>query len=335
MKPRENLEHSGLERILLTRVRLRQLSAFALIYELRNILKASKQLSLSQSTVSKSLRELEVALGQPLFTRSPRGVMPTPAGDALYRHTKIILNEFRHAADDLGRVDSGDSGQIVIGVVPPAMSVLSSALAAFKQARSKVSVRVLYGPDEELMSALSVGELDFVFGRLYDENRRTGLVHEAVYDDPSCIIVRNDHPVVKRRNLKLADLIDYPWILPPPTAYIRRYHDLAFINQGLNQPANIVETISMNVYRSLLLTLPNVVAILSDHALEHEIKSGLLKILPIEVATQLNPVGITTRANAMLNPPAAAFRETIRDTVSKIVDSKKKRVKLKVGSGVM
>lgn len=53
-----------LERTLLNRVRLRQLSAFVEVYEQRNILKAAKQLGLTQSTVSKSMSEMESNLEQ-------------------------------------------------------------------------------------------------------------------------------------------------------------------------------------------------------------------------------------------------------------------------------
>ena len=313
-----------LERTLLTRVRLRQLSAFVVVYEQRNILKAAKQLGLTQSTVSKSMSEMESNLEQKLFTRSPRGVSPTPAGDVLYRHAKVILNELRHAADDLQRVNTADSGQVVVGVVPTAMAVLSRAIAEFKQQRPGISVRVLYGPDEELMSRLSIGELDLVLGRLYDENRRSGLAHEPVYDDPPRLIVRNDHPALGRKRLRLADLMDHPWILPPPAAYMRRYHNLAFFNEGLGLPGDIVETLSINVYRSLLLSMPNIVSILSEHSLDYEMEWGLLKALSIKITTQFNPVGFTTRTGVALHPPADAFRQSVRDTASKITKGRNK-----------
>jgi len=311
MKDQIGLAERALEQVLLTRFRPRQMSAFVTVYEERNILKAAQLLSLTQSTVSKSISEMEKNLNQPLFVRSPRGVSPTPAAEVLYTHSKIILNELRRTADELQQISIADKGHVVVGVVPLSLTVLAKAVSSFKRDKPNISVEVRHALDDDLMTGLTLGEVDFVFGRLYEENKRTGLVHEPLFDDPSKVIVAESHRLAKKRTVDLVDLIDDPWILPPSNAYIRRYHDLAFLDAGLTIPQNRIETSSLSVYRQLLLTIPNAATILSEHTLDEALDRGAYKILPIQISTHANPIGITLRRDDPLHPSAQAFKDCL------------------------
>ena len=70
---------------------LHLIAAFDAVMQWRSFQKAADALSLSASTVSHRVRELEKTLGVPLFTRSTRSVAPTPEGLHLHQQTKAAL----------------------------------------------------------------------------------------------------------------------------------------------------------------------------------------------------------------------------------------------------
>lgn len=79
----------------------RKLLAFATLARVHSFTQAAKELSLTQSAVSHAIKALEKDLGVRLFERMGRKVTITPAGRQLLQHTDVILEEMRHAREDL------------------------------------------------------------------------------------------------------------------------------------------------------------------------------------------------------------------------------------------
>ena len=88
-----------LERWIARKFRRRHVELIAELVDSRSILKACKRLNLTQPTVTRALQDVEPTLGVPLFTRTNRGLEPTPYGEIFARHAKIVLAQLRHAAD--------------------------------------------------------------------------------------------------------------------------------------------------------------------------------------------------------------------------------------------
>ena len=283
---------------------------FSAVYEQRNIVRASRQLSLTQSTISKAIAEIEANLDFKLFVRSPRGVTPTPYGDVLFRYTKSILGEFRAAASELARVGGGETGRVLIGVTPASTAVLARPISLFKANHPSVGVRVVQATDEALLEMLRVGDLDFTFGRLYTENRRGGLERQPLFDDPLRIVARSQHPLARRRRLALGDLTAFPWVLPQPDAYIRAYIDRAFVDANLDPPENVVETVSINLTRSMLLLTDSLTASPID-TYSHDIETRAVVALAVGLGIELNPIGLTRRADEPLQPPASLLADQV------------------------
>jgi DNA-binding transcriptional LysR family regulator len=75
----------------------KKLLYFASIIENGSFKKAAKQLSISQPALSTSMDRLEHSLGYQLLERSPTGVTPTPLGELLYAHARLIREELELA----------------------------------------------------------------------------------------------------------------------------------------------------------------------------------------------------------------------------------------------
>ena len=166
-----------LERWITRKFRLRHVELIAELYDCRSILKASRRLSLTQPTVTKSLQDVESTLGVRLFERSNRGLEPTAYGEIFARHAKIVLAQLRHAAEELESLRAGYSGRVTVGTLLAASaSILPDAIALLKKQRPGVAISVVVGTYDILMPSLLVGDLDMVLGRLPEEGRSHALV---------------------------------------------------------------------------------------------------------------------------------------------------------------
>ncbi|MCW5773731.1 MAG: LysR family transcriptional regulator [Rhodospirillaceae bacterium] len=111
---------------------LRALAAFVAIAERRSFAKAAKELGLSRSALSETLRGLETQLGVRLVNRTTRSVAPTEAGDRLLARLRPLLDDYRDALQSIGDFRDKPAGTLRLTVAPPAArSVLGPVLGAF------------------------------------------------------------------------------------------------------------------------------------------------------------------------------------------------------------
>ena len=72
---------------------LKDLCCFISVYDLHSFSRAAEALGMAQSLVSTRIQRLEQFIGAPLFSRSPRGVLPTKKGELLYQYAKRICHD--------------------------------------------------------------------------------------------------------------------------------------------------------------------------------------------------------------------------------------------------
>lgn len=310
------LAQQELKHLLLTRFRMRQLVAYIAVYEHRNIQAASRELSLDHSTVSKSIAEIESILCTPLFTRHTRGVTPTPAADVLYRHSRQIVNQCARTATELSRINNQESTHIVIGCVSYLDTVAVKAISRFKATQQDGHiVRLIFGRTKELHRRLQLSEIDLMISRLGVLEDQADIHAEKAYDVGDIILARADHPCAGRQELTLADLMSYPWILPPPNNPFRSYLEGLFYQQGLALPADFFEIASMFAARDILLENERLVCTLPSKSLQRDINEGTLVQLNVPIPLSPPPVGVLHKRGAAMDRHADALISAMRDTL--------------------
>ncbi|MCB2070219.1 MAG: LysR family transcriptional regulator, partial [Ottowia sp.] len=80
-------------RRLASRLRFRHLQLLVALRDHGSLHAAAEALSLTQPSLSKMLKEIELSFGRPLFERSARGVAPTPAGAVVLHGAALLLDE--------------------------------------------------------------------------------------------------------------------------------------------------------------------------------------------------------------------------------------------------
>jgi DNA-binding transcriptional LysR family regulator len=175
---------------------------------------AAEALSFTQSAVSQQIAALEREAGCKLVQRNARGIRLTEAGEALVRHTDAILARLSEAEAELEAIAGVRGGRLRLAAFESASaSLMPLAIAAFREAHPGVELSMIITEPEEAAPLLKSGELDIALG--YDSRIRgevDGIVRHQLLTDPMFVAMPAEHPLVRKRTLRLADLADDAWI---------------------------------------------------------------------------------------------------------------------------
>ncbi len=303
------------ENFLLGRLKLRQLRLLTAIADEGTVLKGAMALNIAQPAATKTVKELEDALGVQLFDRTSRGVTPTEYGRVLIGHAKLILTQLRHAGEDLQSLEEGLTGRVHVGTLLAASSsLLPRALIMLHERRPGIAVSVVEGTIDRLMPALRTGDLDVVLGRLPEYRERENLKQQILYHDSVAIMVREGHPLTFLPNPGLSDLLAHDWVMPPPQTTLRRQIDQAFRQQGLEPPRAVIESVSILTNHQLLSHTDMV------GAMPYQVGVGQagLAILPVTLEGTGSRIGATTHASVELSAAARYFMGIIHEVAAGI-----------------
>ncbi len=292
-------------------IQLRHLTA---VVEAGSVRRAAKVLFLSQSSVTKSIHQLEESLGVKLLHRHAHGVSPTAAGRALIARAKIIETELRAARNDIDTIQGAKGGEIRVGVSPAvAMSLLPQAILNFKRARPKVRFHIQEGVYPDVLAAVRSGELDFVVCLLPEQPRDEELAHELLLRDRLTPAVRTKHPYAGKRH-KLGDLLDADWVIYRRERTGRDVFEGMFIEAGLEPPLGTIECASF-ACAVMLVERGDYVALVPKQlfASSNPLRWGLVP-LSIDSAMPSWNVAVFYRAQHELSPVCRLFLEELRKT---------------------
>lgn len=275
---------------------------------------AARALNVSQPALTRSVRQLEETLDVTLLARVGRGVVPTRFGHSLAQHARTIEAELRHATRDLSDLRQAEGGHIALGASPIGMATLvGPALSRLHAVRPGLTFDVRNDAFGLQLDALDKGELDIVIGALFGgAGTHEHLVEEILFQNSLSVIVRGDHPLTRRADLTIADLVDEAWVMARGSATIRQLVANEFRFEGSDPPKFVVETDSMLCVKGLLLSGDFVCANPAE-LFATEIERGVLCALPIRWHSGSRAIGFTLREHGTITPAMAALIEILRD----------------------
>ena len=165
-----------------------------------------------------------------------------------------------------------------------------------------------------LLSELRERNLDLAILRMAGPTPGKDLKGEILFHDPLVVMTGQHNPWVRRRNIELSDLVDEPWILPPPNISVSDFVEQAFRARGLAVPRSSVITSSVHMRHNMLVT-GRFVAMLPTAMLWFPTYRGSLKALPIDLPETRRPIGLVTLKKRDLSPVAKLFVDCAREVV--------------------
>ncbi len=166
---------------------LKQLEYFVRVAELGSFTRAAQALNIAQPALSRPVRLLEVELRQNLLVRNGRGATPTQAGQLLLEHGRGILHQVERAREELGRVRSGLSGRVALGLPPSVARVLTVPLTrAFRQRMPDAQLSISEGLSTAMQENLQNGRLDIAV--LYNPSQVPGIEHTPLVQEELLLV---------------------------------------------------------------------------------------------------------------------------------------------------
>jgi LysR family transcriptional regulator of gallate degradation len=270
--------------------------------------------------VSVAVRQLEGAVGVPLFERTARGMIPTPAGTALALRLKRAQAELRHAAADIASLSGVMQGIVTVGALPLGRTrLLPESIASVVARYPGLRVATMEGSFEALAASLRAGDVDFILGALRPAEYASDLEGEPLLEDELALVARVRHPWSGRRRLSVRDLARARWVLPRTNTPNRKLFERALAARGVAPPDVAVETSDLAMLRGVLLNSDLLTAI-SPRQIAYELRSKLLTVLPFPLPDTRRVIGITRRADSLASPGAKIVMEEITRRCATLLD---------------
>jgi DNA-binding transcriptional LysR family regulator len=195
-------------------MKLNQLRYFVAVAEELHFGRAASRLHIAQPPLSRQIRDLEVELGLPLFTRTKRRVGLTDAGRTFLDEARVALAQLDHAADAARRAGQGEIGQLIVSVVPTVdHEVFTRILRSFANRYPKVHVVIRSLSTAAQVQGLLMGTLQAGFLRMPVQD--DGLVVRLVSKEPLVAALPVTHRLASIRRLSLAALAEAPLVIFP------------------------------------------------------------------------------------------------------------------------
>jgi DNA-binding transcriptional LysR family regulator len=273
---------------------------------------------MTQPAASKLLKDLEDMLEVKLFDRLPRGVRPTWYGETMIRHARMALASLSQAHEEIDALKAGRFGSVSVGsITAPAITLLPDAVARVKAMHPSLRVGMQIETSDVLIDRLSQGKLDMVIGRLFARHDKSDLRYEALVEEPIAAVVRTNHPLMDQASLKLSDLLEYGWIVPPAGSVLRHRFELMFQEERLTAPTDLIETTALLFMTKMLEQSDMIGVVASDVALYYQ-EHGLIAILPVDLPCKMDAFGLITRTDRLLAPAAKVMLRSLKTVAHEV-----------------
>jgi DNA-binding transcriptional LysR family regulator len=216
------------------RIKLQDVHILMAVVEAGSMGKAARHLNTSQPNISKSISDLEHALGVRLLDRQRQGVEPTAYGRALLDCGLAVFDELRQGVKNIEFLADPATGEARVEGNPLlAATFACEVIDRLSRRYPRVVVHLTAGRDPDLYRKLSDRNLDLLITwKVGPIDER--LEFEFLFDDSPILVAAGARsPWARRRRIELAELVNESWVLPPPDSLIWPLVMEAFRDSGL------------------------------------------------------------------------------------------------------
>jgi LysR family transcriptional regulator, low CO2-responsive transcriptional regulator len=282
---------------------LKQLRIVSTIARTGKIQKAAELLNVTPPAITLQLKQLEDALGLPLFERTRHGMKQTQAGQLLLESANRIEAELAACEDGLGAIRGLTSGTVHLGVVSTGKYFAPAALGAFKRQYPDLDIKLFVGNREDTIRGLALLEFDMaIMGRppesLHVKSATLG-------DHPHVIIAWPDHPLAKGKAIAAAELAGEPFLMRELGSGTRNLTERYFAQAGIGPRVAMEISSNETIKQAVMGGLG--IALISAHTIGAELETGRLVMLDVMGLPAWRQWRIARHIEKRLTPAAAAL----------------------------
>jgi DNA-binding transcriptional LysR family regulator len=294
------------------RLRLKDLHTLQIVAEFGSMAKASSRLALSQPAISKAVSDMERLLGVPLLDRSARGVELTDYGRVLLQRGRTIFDELHQGVRDIEHLSDPTTGEVRIGTTAPMTVFVSQVIGRLSSAYPRITYDVSETDTTSLIRLLRNRELDLVISRWTRQDPGDDLMTETLFRAPLAVLADRHHPLTRRGNIEMGDLLDEKWTLPPPDGYLGRIVADIFTRRKLPRPLVAVSTRSVHMQLNLIAS-GQFLGMLPARIIGDPANKAWLRALKVDLSDSADPVALITLKTKRLGGAATLFQRACRD----------------------
>jgi DNA-binding transcriptional LysR family regulator len=302
------------------RMKLHDIHVLMAVVQAGSMGKAAALLNTTQSAISRSIADLEHAVGVRLLDRNPHGIEPTQYGRALLKRGVAVFDELKQSVQDIEFLSDPGAGELRVeasaglteGIVTTVIDRMSRQYPRAVFHVVLAGTLALYNDLRERRAEVGV---ERTFGTVPEDMDR-----EVLFEDPLVVVAGMKNPWSRRGKVKLAELVNEPWTWAAETVFDTMVVE-AFRASGAKPPRAAVYCDAVNM-RLRLAATGRFLTVVPSFMLKLPTKRVSLKVLPIELPTMYRQIGIIRLKNRTLSPLAQLFIEHTREVAKTLTKRK-------------
>ncbi|WP_421693546.1 LysR substrate-binding domain-containing protein [Aestuariivirga sp.] len=295
---------------------LRQLRYFEALARHRHFGRAAEACAVSQPALSLQIKELEEALGTPLFERGHREVRLTRFGEAFAPRVRDILRSIEELADLARASRSWLSGRLRIGVIPTVAPYLLPALiGSLNRLHPELDIHVRETLTARLIRELAEGRLDTAIMAL--PVSEPSLVEEALFAEDFLLV----RPAGDRKKpVPSVDALREMRLLLLEEGHCFRNQALAFCNMNAALPREMLEGSSLSTLVQMVGAGIGV-TLIPEMAASVETRSAEVALARFAGTQPTRTIGMIWRRTSPLGPQLQHIAGIVRETAAQLRSS--------------
>ncbi len=282
-----------------------QIETFLEVAKLSSFSRAAERRFRTQPAISSQIRSLEEEVGAKLLDRSGGRVAVTAAGKVFQKYAEETIEQRRVMLIALAEMHRVPRGEIVVSANEgTCLHILPEVFAEFKRQYPNVAVNVKRSEHQKILEALIENSCDFGVVSMPIKDKRYTVV--PIHRDELVVITPMKHPLAARNCATLADVAQYPLLLPK----LGRTRDTL---ENLFHERHLKPIVSMELDSSELtkrFVAANVgISFISRSNVAEELKGKTLTALKIADAVVQRDLALVFRKDKALSRAALAFIE--------------------------
>jgi DNA-binding transcriptional LysR family regulator len=209
---------------------IHQLRVFASVFKNKSFSKASKELHLTQPTISSHIRGLEEEFNCALFDRLGRTIIPTKEAEILYGHALEIIEKADTLKETIGRVKNEITGKLIIGASTiPGVYLMPPMMTVFRKKYPSIFFQILISDSVEIINSVLKQEL--LLG-IVGAKLGNGQISYTPFVEDELIVISS--PSLTRSNrITIKELIKFPMVLREEGSGTRRETEKILQGRGI------------------------------------------------------------------------------------------------------
>ena len=288
-------------------VTLRQFQVFESAARHLSFSKAAKELHLSQPGVSMQIKQLEEAVGRPLFEQLGKKLFLTEVGREVLRASQAIAQQLVDLEDTLDDLRGLKQGALTVGVVSTVSNFAIRLISQFRQEHPEVRITLDVVNREQLLGQLANNEVDLAL--MGQPPAGHDLESAPFMENPLVVIAPLNHPLAKQRHIPLERIAEEDFVAREAGSGTRIATEAFFQSHGLALRAamemNKNEAIKQAVEAGLGLS------VVSRHTVTLELAARRLTTLDVEGFPIKRQWHLVHRQNKHFSLAASAFAQFV------------------------